>query len=150
MRFWIRSIKPDVVIHLGDHYDDAEEMALEFRDCRFIKVPGNCDMYRYVPMAKDILTVKLDGVTFYLTHGHRHGVKSDVSSLLAAARVEKAQAVLYGHTHRAELYKTEDGLLVMNPGACGSSGGSVGLIQVEQKRIVSARLLSRDDMDDFS
>ena len=149
MRSWINAVKPDVIIHLGDHYDDGQEMELEFRDSRMIQVPGNCDLYRISPGAREILTVNLGGVVFFLTHGHRHGVKSDTIPLIAAARSAEANAALYGHTHRADCRIFEDGFLVLNPGSCGSSSGSVGLIEVEDRKIKSAKILYRDDLDLF-
>lgn len=146
---WAGLIRPDVMIHLGDYYDDGQVLGEEFPGCRLIQVPGNCDRWRCMGHEPEIVFAKLDGVGIYLTHGHRHGVKSGTGPLLAAAREAKADIVLYGHTHVADCYRAEDGLWVMNPGSCGSSGGSVGLLEIQQGKILRCRVLCREDMEEF-
>lgn len=149
MRRWAKLIDPEIIIHLGDYYDDGGVLMEEFPNSRVIRVPGNCDRWRMFDLQPEILFVTLDGAGFFLTHGHLHGVKSGTGRLLAAARVAKADAVLYGHTHVTDCRFTEEGMLVMNPGSCGSSGGSVGLIEVERGKIMSARILMLDDMGGY-
>ena len=149
MRNWIERIRPQVLIHLGDYYADGQEMAEEFPQCRMIQVPGNCDMYRCAPLAQDTLFSMVDGVSFFLTHGHRYGVKSGTGKLLAAAREARADAVLYGHTHAAECYRDGSGMWVMNPGTCSGYGGSVGLVEIRQGKIVDCRILWAENMAEF-
>ena len=55
--------------------------------------------------------------------------------LIQAAREAKVQAVLYGHTHIADCRREGD-LWVLNPGASGSWGGSAGIIEVEDGKIL--------------
>lgn len=138
----IRQLSPDGIIHLGDHYDDGQVLKEENPGVRFWQVPGNCDRYRTPPFAQSILIERIGGVDFYMTHGHLHRVKSGTCQLLAAARVSKAQVVLYGHTHQAECYQDEDGMWVMNPGSCGYYGGTAGLIEIESGKIVSCKVLN--------
>ena len=141
MRHCIRQVKPDCVIHLGDHYDDARALAEENPHLIFHQVPGNCDRYRCPVDAPMILCYPIGGVKLYMTHGHLHHVKMGLWSLLADARKAGAQAVLYGHTHRADCHQEEDGLWVLNPGSCGSFSGSAGVIEIECGQIKSCRLL---------
>lgn len=150
MRRCIRQVRPQVLIHLGDYYADGQEMAEEYPDCRMIQVPGNCDMHRNVPIARDILETKVDGAVLYLAHGHRHYVKSGTGRLLADARAAHAAVALYGHTHEAECYCDGDGMWVMNPGTCATTGGSVGLMEIEDGKILSARILTVHDLDSFA
>ena len=82
----------------------------------------------------------------YMTHGHRHNVKMGLYSLLREARNMNAQAVLYGHTHVADCHREEDGLWVLNPGACGSGGGSVGVIEINQGQIENCKILHQADL----
>lgn len=110
------------------------------------QVPGNCDRYRCIPGTPEIRIERIAGVDFYLTHGHRHGVKQYLALLLRDARASKVDAVLYGHTHVADCHREEDGLWVLNPGSCGYYGGSAGLITVEQSKIQSCRLLRGEDL----
>lgn len=145
MRLCVEKIQPNVVIHLGDHYDDGEILAETYPQLSVYQVPGNCDRYRDFIRDPEIRVEKIGGVRFYLTHGHRHNVKTGLFALLRDAREAKVQAVLYGHTHAADCHMEEDGLWVLNPGACGSYGGSAGLIEVEQGKICSCRILRSDD-----
>lgn len=142
----IDSVKPDVMIHLGDHFDDGAAMGEEYPGIALYQVPGNCDRYRCDPRQPEILIPRISGVTIYMTHGHRHKVKVYLGALLKDARASKADAVLYGHTHAADCHREEDGLWVLNPGSCGYFGGSAGLMEVEDGRIVSCRLLMDSDL----
>jgi putative phosphoesterase len=93
--------------------------------------------------------VTIGGVRFLLTHGHLHNVKMTLIRLLADARAMGVDAVLFGHTHEAHCVREEDGLWVMNPGSCGNGGGSAGLIETENGQILSCRILTADDLEEF-
>ena len=149
MRRCIQSVKPDVMIHLGDHFDDGETMALENPHIRIHQVPGNCDKYRMMRYEPEILCYPVGGVVMYMTHGHLHNVKMDRYKLLLEARKMNAQVVLYGHTHVADCHLEEDGLWVMNPGACGSTGGSVGLIEIQDGMILGCKILHLSDLEEI-
>lgn len=146
MRRCIDSVKPQVIIHLGDHFDDAEAMQEEYPGIRFYAVPGNCDRYRCRPGQPEILIQRIDGVNMYITHGHRHSVKSYLGSLLRDARAAKADVALYGHTHQADCHLEEDGLWVLNPGSCGYFGGSAGLVITDGGQITDCRILRDEDL----
>ena len=149
MRHAIRVVKPDAVVHLGDHYDDGEAMAEEFPGLTFHQVSGNCDRYRCPPFAREILCYSVCGVNLYMTHGHVHGVKMGLYRLLKDARNNGAQAVLYGHTHVADCHREEDGLWVLNPGTSGTYGGSVGLIETTDNIITVCRVLKQTDLEEM-
>lgn len=149
MRHWAGRLSPEVILHLGDHFDDGQALGEEFPNSRLIRVPGNCDRFRCIGNEPEIIFTRLDGVGIYMTHGHRHGVKSGTAALLAAAKTAKADVVLYGHTHREACFQTEDGMWVMNPGSCGSYGGSVGLLEIRQGKIVGCKVLHQEDMEEF-
>ena len=147
MRYAISRVKPDAVVHLGDYFDDGQAMAEENPNIRFHIVPGNCDRYRMVRFEPEILCYDVCGVRLYMTHGHKHEVKRTQSFLLKDACAAGAAAALYGHTHEAFCRQEDDGLWIMNPGACGSSGGSVGLIETEGDKIRTCRLLRQADLE---
>lgn len=84
-----------------------------------------------------------------MTHGHIHGVKMGIYSLLKDAKAAEAQAVLYGHTHVADCRREESGLWVLNPGSCGSTGGSVGLVETHDSDITGCRILRQKDLEEF-
>ena len=60
-----------------------------------------------------------------------------------------AQAALYGHTHVAQCYQDEDGMWIMNPGSSGYGGGSAGLIEAENGKILSCRIISPENLEEF-
>lgn len=146
MRSCIETVKPDRMIHLGDYYDDAVAMAEEYPHIPLTQVPGNCDRYRCPPFVQEVLSEKIDGIYFYLTHGHRHMVKQRMDMLLRDARACKVAAVLYGHTHIADCHQEDDGLWVLNPGSCGYYGGSAGLILTDGSSITDCRILQEEDL----
>ena len=76
---------------------------------------GNCDRE---PVNPEVQQLTLDGVKFFLTHGHRYSVKYTLDALLNAAYFAGADMVLFGHTHRA-VSETMQGLYVVNPGTAG-------------------------------
>ena len=99
----IRQQRPDAVFHLGDCERDTQRLEKEFPDLL---------LYR------EVLQLTLDGVKFFLTHGHRYSVKYTLDALLNAAYFAGADMVLFGHTHRA-MSETMQGLYVVNPGTAG-------------------------------
>ena len=144
----VEAIRPDAVIHLGDHYDDGETIAQEFPHIPMHQVPGNCDTWRMLRYEPPVRCYDVGGVRLYMTHGHEHGVKQTLVRLLKDARAMGAKAALYGHTHAADCHREADGLWVLNPGACGSSGGSVGLMETENGEIQSVRILKASDLEE--
>lgn len=146
MRRCVDAIAPDAMIHLGDHYDDAETLAEMYPGIPLYKVPGNCDRYRCRPGTPEIAIDRICGIHIYYTHGHLHKVKQYLAALLRDARACKVDAVLYGHTHIADCHREEDGLWVLNPGSCGYYGGTAGLITVEQGRIQQCTLITAEDL----
>ena len=149
MRRCIDAVKPDAIIHLGDHFDDGEAMKEEFPGIPMYQVPGNCDRYRCPPNIPEILVERVLGVDLYMTHGHKHNVKLYLGALVRDARACRVQAALYGHTHVADCHQEEDGMWILNPGSCGYGGGSAGLMEVENGKIKSCRILRQEDLEEF-
>ena len=149
MRRCVEILKPDAVVHLGDYYDDGQTLGECYPHIRLHQVSGNCDKFRCPPDALEMMCYPVCGVKLFMTHGHRQRVKSGIELLCAEARQYGAQAALYGHTHIPDCHREEDGLWVLNPGSCGSWGGSVGLMETENGNIVSCRILRQSDLEDF-
>ena len=146
MRLCVERVNPHAIVHLGDHFDDAEALREEYPGIPMYRVPGNCDRYRCPPGQAEILVDRVCGIYLYMTHGHRHQVKSYLGALLKDARACKAAAVLYGHTHQADCHREADGLWVLNPGSCGYFGGSAGLIETQDGKITACRILKEADL----
>lgn len=149
MRMCVAQIHPDVIVHLGDHYEDGAVLAEEYPHIRIYQVPGNCDRFLAAGWQPEILCCTLGGVMCYMTHGHKHSVKSGESRLLAAAKEAGARVVMYGHTHEP-VCKYEGGLLVLNPGSCRGYGGSVALLEIQNNAISSCRVLWQEDIAELS
>ena len=148
MRSCVEAVKPDAMIHLGDHYDDGEALQEMYPHIRLTQVPGNCDRYRTPPGVPEILVTRVLGVDLYLTHGHRHNVKMYTGKLIRDAQACGVQAVLYGHTHQAECYEHE-GMWVMNPGSCGFYGGTAGIIEVNAGEILDCRIVDQRALEEM-
>ena len=128
---YIRALKPDALIHLGDFCADAEAMAKELR-LELHAVAGNCDAGRTTHPAADVL--EAEGARILLCHGHTYDVGETPQRLIWAAQEWECTAALFGHTHRQFLEK-EDGVLLMNPGSlCRPRGteAGLGLLTVEK------------------
>ena len=146
MRKCIEKIKPDGIIHLGDHYDDGEAICEENPHILFYQVSGNCDRYRCPPSAREMLCLKISGVMIFMTHGHTYYVKQGIGALLKDARRYEADIVLYGHTHIPCCEQEGDGLWVMNPGSCGYYGGSAGILELKDGKISACKLITQADI----
>ena len=146
MRTCVHAVKPDAVIHLGDHYDDAESLMEDFPNIKLYQVPGNCDRYRVPGFVPEILIHPVFGVDMYMTHGHKHQVKMGIGALIRDARLCKCQIALYGHTHVKDCHREEDGLWVLNPGAASNSG-TAGLIEIQDRKIITCRIIDRWDLE---
>lgn len=150
MRRCISVVKPNAVVHLGDHYDDGCAMAEEFPHICFYQVPGNCDRYRSGIFAAETLVDWVCGVKLFMTHGHIHRVKSGFYSLIRDAEAANVQAVLFGHTHEAYCEQMESGMWVVNPGSCGYYGGTAALMEVSDKKISDCRIIGQSDLEQIT
>ncbi|MFZ5642023.1 MAG: YfcE family phosphodiesterase [Bacillota bacterium] len=110
----------DLLIHAGDHYRDASKIAAAVH-VPVHAVVGNCDPRQDGPEEK---LLEVEGVTIYITHGHRYNVKVSLYGLYNRALELQAGVAVYGHTHvpgysytKAPGCPNEDGLLIFNPGS---------------------------------
>lgn len=145
MQRFIDSVKPNSILHLGDHYDDGQLLQQSYFHIPVYQVAGNCDAYRAPMDARTMLFLPLGGVMTLMTHGHTYYVKRGIGALLAEGRRKGAQLILYGHTHVAYCAKEEDGIWVMNPGPAGY-GGSCGLVEIENGEVTDCRILTEWDL----
>ena len=107
-------------------------------------VEGNCDRgaERLLPVPAQPRYVQTvwDGHAVFLTHGHRFGAKGGTGGLIAAARAEGCDIVLFGHTHLPlESYVPEYGMYLFNPGSLGHPREGVpsfGLLMLDGKNVL--------------
>ena len=122
----VRRVRPDLVIHLGDHERDTAVLRQEFPHIPLYAVRGNCDLASSAPETE---LVPLGPVKAFITHGHLYSVDRGPDSLVYAAQEQGAQLAMYGHTHRAD-YRQVGGVQVLNPGASGGFRPSWALVRV--------------------
>ena len=122
-------------LFLGDFYHDGIKLMqkLGIPGCA---VAGNCD---HMPEEKlKEAVIEIEGVRFFLTHGHTWGVKQGTARLQEYASTARNDVVLFGHTHRSYL-KQEEGFWLMNPGSAAISRNqedpSIGLIEISLNQI---------------
>ncbi|MCC8196328.1 MAG: YfcE family phosphodiesterase [Ruminococcus sp.] len=103
----------DIYLFAGDVLKDVRNIPEMFPDIKLVTVPGNCDYTCYdVP----IQVIEAAGKKIILTHGHLHHVKYGLESLQELAYQNRADVVVYGHTHcRACDYI--NGIYYVNPGS---------------------------------
>jgi putative phosphoesterase len=104
--------KPDLILHAGDNYRDGLRLA-EITGLPVKAVPGNCDQGEQEPLE---LLLELAGYRILMTHGHKVPYEQMHERLLARAAETGADAVVFGHTHTAEIRK-DAGVLFFNPGS---------------------------------
>lgn len=118
--------KAEAVIHCGDGAGQAELLPSLCPGKRIVAVRGNCDWSSQLPPTE---TVELGGKRIFVTHGHLYRAKFTLTDLVYAAREQQADILLFGHTHQA-LTDYQDGLTIMNPGACGGYGATYGILEI--------------------
>lgn len=128
--------RASAVIHLGDGVREAQEAAREFADLPFFLVRGNCD---WSTAGEEIPVTRLEflgGKRILCTHGHAYEVKYGLYRAVCAAHEQRADVLLYGHTHQAYT-DYEDGLYILNPGSLSRGGPvSYGLLDITPQGIV--------------
>ena len=86
----------DYILHLGDGSGEMRSVLDEYPDkvrvCR-----GNCDAF----FGEDEFVFEAEGVSLFCCHGHKYGVKHDLTRLAARAKELGCEGALYGHTHIA-------------------------------------------------
>jgi len=114
----IQDEKPDVIIHLGDCLEDADDIRSVFPEITTYSIRGNCD---FGARGVDDLDFKLGGFRFYITHGHRYHVKQGLYLLESEGETRKVDVVLFGHTHIPYMEKVGP-TLFLNPGSSSGLG----------------------------
>lgn len=102
----------DHMIHCGDSElsFNAPELA------GFFTVAGNCD---FDSEFEDEMTMQIDGLKFFITHGHLYNVHPSLLELAYKAEEVEANIVCYGHTHVVHAEKAHNQLFI-NPGSIRS------------------------------
>ncbi len=118
----------DLIIHAGDNYKDATYITNNY-NINALAVGGNCDI--------DGIEERIELINnkrFFITHGHKYGVKMNINRIFYAGRQNNSDIVIFGHTH-IPFYAVEEGMVILNPGSIslprGGSKKSLSIITIE-------------------
>ncbi len=130
----------DALYHLGDHAEDANEIAARL-NCGCVAVRGNCDPFSSAPLS---YTVEWHGKRILLLHGH---TVMGRLHLLYAAKEANVDAVLFGHSHVPSA-ETVEGVLLLNPGSLSRprtvKGPSMAVLTLTDDTLRAEILFSKD------
>ena len=118
----------NVLIHLGDNVEDAEELEHNFKG-KVYAVAGNCDYSTKYPKEN---IIEINGRKIFFTHGDLYGVKRSINNIYYRGKELDVDIVLFGHTHE-QIIEKENGLILMNPGSIALprlKGRYVGFIDI--------------------
>ncbi len=122
------------IFFLGDGLREFENITYIYDDKNYHIVSGNCDFGSTATPADSVV---LFGRKILFTHGHPFFVKSGLSSLKEWGIAQKADLVLFGHTH-TPLTEYDGGTHYVNPGSISARGGmgSYAVIDIESSGIM--------------
>lgn len=109
--------KLDFMIHCGDVSGDEDYLrscAFEYCECPCTIVAGNNDFFGGLPKEE---TIRYEGHTIFVTHGHQYGVYYDLERLKKKGREVGADIVCFGHTHVPLIDNSDKSMLLINPGS---------------------------------
>ncbi len=124
--------KPDLVLHLGDHDRDAEDLSRRYPRLCVVSMKGNCDVFS--PYGREEYLYTLEGVRIFAVHGHQYNVKYSLMRFAYAAAEKGAKLALFGHTHSAYC-DTVGEVTLFNPGACSGYHPRYGVITVKDGKL---------------
>lgn len=123
----------DCIVHAGDVGDRAVLRALA-AIAPVEAVSGNVDD-RHDPSLPLARTLPVGSLTLHVSHGDELGSPTPEALLTRYA----SDILVYGHTHRALLFRAPDGRVVVNPGAAGPARfhlkPSVAILEVDQNTV---------------
>lgn len=132
----------ETVLHCGDYISDARLLEKFYPQVEIYGVYGNCDV-GFGGAYSEVVT--LEGVSIYMSHGHRYGVKwGEYDEVAIDAIAHEATVAICGHSHQAYLEKKQ-GVLIMNPGSLtlprDSKYPSYGILELKDGYVKEASVL---------
>lgn len=132
----------DLILHAGDI--GSPELLTELEALAPVRaVYGNTDGWDLRHRLPRVLTQRIEGLDFVLTHGDQFGSPTPEA---LHRRYAEADVIIYGHTHRPLLTTLDQVVTVMNPGGAGHRRfdlvPSVGIMELEAGLPPRARLVA--------
>ncbi|WP_058486562.1 metallophosphoesterase [Defluviitalea phaphyphila] len=134
--------KLDMIIHLGDYYEDAKELRKEINNIPLHHVAGNCDF----GIDKKDEIINIYNKKILITHGHKYKVKWGYNRISYYGEEQGANIVLFGHTH-IPIIEYYNGILFLNPGSISMPRGDIlnptfGILDIEKNGKIEAVIMS--------
>jgi len=127
----VEEVQPDHMIHCGDFCTPLDRLP----DVSRSVVRGNCD---WEEVADERIWEK-EGLRFFVAHGHRHQVKTDLSQIRHRAEEMGAHIACFGHSH-VPVCEQAGTILLINPGSIAYPRGvahpSYAVLESEASRQV--------------
>jgi putative phosphoesterase len=111
----IKNTSFDMLIHLGDNYDDADIFLNQ--NFQLIRVPGVYSSFYQNPYIENRQLIELKGWKFFLSHtitSHANDLSNDLKPEQVIAQ-KQCDIFLSGHTH-IPLINQENQIVFLNPG----------------------------------
>jgi putative phosphoesterase len=128
----------ETILHLGD-VGDPKILDTLREIAPVTAVRGNIDTEGPCSRLPETEVLLIEGGCLYLLH--------DIASLSLDPAASKFSAVLYGHSHKAEI-RRHKGVLYFNPGSCGPRrfylGVTMGYLHVAPDGSVDAEIVNLD------
>jgi len=128
----------DVAIHLGDFARDLLDLQPTYPTLTMVGVAGAFE----IGQTEKVLT--LSGKRILLTHGHKNGVKSNLSRIAYYANEKDVDACFFGHTHASTIF-TAGRVLIANPGSAteprGNTNASIGIVTISSEGEMSVEIV---------
>lgn len=132
----------DLVIHAGDYCAPFALTPLDKLKCKWLGVYGNNDG------DKKALSIKSNGMI--VDHPYRYDLSNikmiitheieDVPGLMGMIENQEVHLLIYGHTHKPEIKKIGDALLV-NPGETGGWTTGKSTVAIIDLKTMEARIV---------
>lgn len=108
----------DALLHMGDAQGQEDLIRAIASPVPVDFVAGNCDFFSKESRE---LVLNYRGVSVFMTHGDRYGVKSGLTRLKEAAKKAGAEVAIYGHTHVPDV-SFDGSVWTVNPGSFSRPG----------------------------
>ncbi len=131
----------DYFVFCGDGENEVDRFLEERPEFapRMIRVRGNNDYGSLLPLTENVPLPY--GHRMLVLHGHRHFAGDYTRNLVALAKQNHADIVVFGHLH-ARIDRWEAGILLFNPGSAAQprdgKPASFGLIDVMESGILTS------------
>ena len=143
-------LHPDArgIIHAGDGIKDLD--LIENKPPVIAQVKGNFEDAVYSARNADSsCVIDVDDVRIFVSHGHRYNVSFGMTNLIYAARENKADLVIFGHTHvkynkyvpcDEDTFRKTNGIFLFNPGSISRPRDSLypsyGILEIRNRDIL--------------